>query len=195
MKKLKTYTCPCCNKAKTKEDMNFVLSRSEIIASDTRFCEQCWGSVESRKDNPFYLPYKRWACDQCITNRKAILANPSRQQFQEDVPYFAYFDKELECVSCRATFIFTMETQQKWFEEWKLWVTQDSYPKNCPNCREQQRENKRLQRRLMELLKEEHSKDIQKLELIANIYKEMGNTGKYDLYLRKIINLKHKTYP
>ncbi len=186
-KKLKkeVYTCPCCGQKKDKSELSFVISASKVVATNVNFCQQCWGIVEERSKNPFYLPYNRWACDACINKRIAKLANPGRQQYEEHLPYFAYFDKEYTCKSCNKIFVFSKEEQCYWFENLRFWGLQDFVPANCPRCRKEQRIHKQLQNRLMELLKRENIKDVHILKEISDIYAQMGNQSKSELYIRR----------
>ncbi len=81
-----------------------------------------------------------WACDDCLEQGRAILANPGLQKFVDCVPYYAYFDLQLECGTCGKRFQFSAKEQQFWYESLKFWV--QSWPKDCVECRREKRKRK-----------------------------------------------------
>jgi hypothetical protein len=82
-----------------------------------------------------------WACNLCIREQRAILANPSKQKWCDVPPYFAYFDEERNCADCSEPFLFSKEEQKHWYETLKFWV--QSRPIRCKTCtkRRKQRES------------------------------------------------------
>lgn len=81
-----------------------------------------------------------WACDNCLKNGKALLADPTKQTFVDFVPYYGYFDLPFVCDTCGKDFVFPALEQRYWYENLKFWV--QSKPKNCADCRRKKREAK-----------------------------------------------------
>lgn len=130
-----------------------------------------------------YLLYQ-WACDNCLKEGKAILANPKKQNYSSwGFPNLAYFDKSSSCRNCQSTFNFSSKEQQYWYEELQFPV--HAVAVHCVICRKQIRAKKNLNTRLSELLKNGEPKDAKILEDIALLYKEMDKIEKWKEYMTK----------
>ena len=131
-----------------------------------------------------------WACDSCLQDKKAILANPDQQTYAWN-PNLAYFDKDLICRTCGTNFKFTKEEKQLWYEKLKFWI--GSEPVNCQKCRRQIRLLKSENKILSDILKKDESKiTIEELKTVAEIYQNWDKPEKakfYESVIRKRIRL------
>jgi hypothetical protein len=73
-----------------------------------------------------------WACDSCIDQGRALLADPTKQTYCDSWPYYAYRDKRAKCEDCGSEFVFEATEQKHWYESLDFWV--QSYPKRCKTC-------------------------------------------------------------
>lgn len=78
-------------------------------------------------------------------------ADTDRQNYSV-APRNWYIAAKIECLACRETFLFSVDEQKLWYEEYGFYV--DSFPNRCKACRAERRELKRL--------RQEHDANIQK---------------------------------
>ncbi|MFI5407101.1 MAG: zinc-ribbon domain containing protein [Nitrososphaerales archaeon] len=134
-----------------------------------------------------------WACDTCLKDKKAILANPSLQNYAWN-PNLAYHDKELICRTCGANYKFTKEEKQLWYEKLKFWI--DSEPVSCLNCRRHLRILKKENKTLSDILKKDEKEiSIDELKTLSDIYRKWDKIEKakfYDNLIRKKLRLQNK---
>lgn len=127
-----------------------------------------------------------WACDACLSSKKAIKANPGSQNSCWEAN-FAYFDSEFNCNKCGIDFTFGKEEKKYWFESLKFWV--GSTPNNCVNCRKEIRLLKNQNKVLSDILrKDEGEMTALELEHVVDIYNEWGKEERakyYESLLRK----------
>lgn len=186
MKQMKKVTlqCPSCKKRVEKKKIQQVGSilPFEGMISERDNLLDSFIMVLSK-----YPEYYQWACDTCIKEGQALLANPKAQFYtfkhpwDTANPYLAYFDKSFRCKSCKLPFTFSKEEQKHWYE--KLSFVVYSKPLNCPPCRKEIRDQKMLHIELSDLLREGDPRDKEALLRIAAIYEEMGKEEKRKKYL------------
>ena len=165
------------------------------------FCPCCKKSIEqsqTKKTNAAnlgFIPFfQNWACDRCIKDGKALLAEPKKQFYQftypwdHAIPFLAYYDIHFTCKACKEPFLFSKSEQQYWYE--KLQFVVYSKPQHCKECRKEIRTAKNLNTELSNLLKEGKPTDKKSLLRIAEIYKEMGKPEKMKAYLAAAEKLK-----
>lgn len=125
--------CPVCNKT---VDLNRQRSLKDGKNRFPWFCSRETLFEVTRKgdgrDPHSDRNHIHWACEQCLSRRKAILGNPIKQKFCDCYPYYAYADEERICEECRKTYMFDKEEQKHWYEELDFWV--QSRPKKCKTC-------------------------------------------------------------
>lgn len=126
----------------------------------------------------------QWACDLCLDNGKAIIADPAQQTFCDHEPYLAYFDQAKACPTCQQAYTFTKEEQQFWYEELKFWV--QSKPTQCAKCRKASRHLKQLNKELSEILKDKAKLTIEQMARLIQIYNELNKPDKSKYYARMI---------
>lgn len=90
-----------------------------------------------------------WECLH-LDHDSAVRADVSRQNYSV-CPRYWYVDATFRCSRCSETFKFTTAEQKRWYEELGFYV--DSYAKNCPACRHDERKRK--------LLRQEYDRDIE----------------------------------
>lgn len=126
----------------------------------------------------------RWACDQCLADGRAIIANPFKQDYCW-YPFYAYRDIGRVCECCNQHFVFSKSEQRFWFEELQFW--HEVKPKHCLACRKEIRAEKKLNKRLSVLLKAGTDiLDISQLEEVQGIYEKMGKEEK-SKYIKAMI--------
>ncbi len=126
-----TIICPCCRKETTPAGAKRVLGRTFPT----------WGDVRQKVEPELLLSARyQWACDACLQNGKAIMAEPDQQQYVDHPPFLAYFDLQKKCETCGQDYIFSGKEQQYWYETLKFWV--QSKPIACAECRRKKREEK-----------------------------------------------------
>lgn len=84
-----------------------------------------------------------------LDHDSAVRADVSRQNYSV-CPRHWYIDATFRCSRCSKTFCFTAVEQKRWYEELGFYV--DSYAKNCPGCRSDDRKRKSL--------RQEYDRDI-----------------------------------
>jgi len=185
-KKKMSLRCPCCQRSVDHVKLELVgslLPHEGFISVVGKRHLKSFMMVLSK-----YPSLYQWACDDCINNKRAILAIPKKQFYtfthpwDSAFPFLAYFDKSFTCKTCEAKTIFSKEEQQHWYE--KLSFIVHSKPKNCKNCRKELRKQNTLNTALSELLKDGTPKEKDKLLRIAEIYKEMGKVERMKEYLK-----------
>ena len=175
-----TIKCPCCKKLVFSTKMKRTFS---ILPYDGFF-----KAVDATDEEAFFFAAKRapslyqWACDDCINERKAILANPKRQFYtfkypwDAAIPFLAYFDKRYTCISCGEKGLLSKEIQQHWYEELQLVVyTKASKCKSCRVAND-------LNTELSNLLKDGSPEDKKSLMRIAEIYEAIRKIEKMKAY-------------
>jgi len=131
-----------------------------------------------------------WACDDCLVDGSAIVADPLKQLFCDQAAYLAYWDHHNTCQRCAAEYTFSKEEQQHWYEELQFWVM--SYPKHCKACRQAIREEKQRNTELSKLLHEQEQLSPEGLERIAELYSLIERHDKATAFARKADRLRKK---
>jgi hypothetical protein len=147
-------------------------------------------SAEYVRANFYYRPAtigkksKVWACDNCLSQKRAILANLNKQNLQgcHPNPYLAYYDKVLKCKQCNEKFVFSKEEQQYWFETLKFnWGSANA----CAPCRKKKRFLTIRTTKLSKLLPIFETGDHSELENIVALYLELGKPEAAKRFLAK----------
>lgn len=111
-----------------------------------------------------------WECLH-INHASAIRADVSRQNYSV-CPRHWYVDATFKCSRCSETFCFTAAEQKRWYEELGFYV--DSYPKNCPACRRNNRQKTRLRQEYdRDIESTLQSKDVESKKHLANVIDEL----------------------
>ena len=175
--KIKLPKCPCCNNEIHRTEMETVVKEMTKLdkANYKHYKELDIDSYYSFIDSNF-----KWACDNCLKSKKAILAGIGSQNYSF-TPHFAYFDIKSNCFNCKNDFVFSKEEQRHWYESIKLY----SYasPDNCFKCRQEIRKVKVQNKILSEILSKKESEFTKEdLEEIITIYKEWNKENKVNYY-------------
>lgn len=188
-KKIKSVPCPCCQQQKASGDIKRTTSLfpfDGIMANpDTNLTESFIEVVARHKS------YYQWACDKCIVNKKALIANPKRQKFtfshpmDTAPPFLAYYDKPFVCKICNEESLFLKEEQQHWYEVLSFVVFAKCT--TCKSCRNELRPGRMLNKELSDLLADGIPSDKDKLMRIIAIYKKMEKEERVKFY-SKILN-------
>ena len=140
---------------------------------------------------------KEWACDDCLSNKKALIADPTKQEFLDWPPHYFYVDKINECKTCKIEFCFSKEEQQFWYEELKFWVQSEAI--DCKKCRSAKRERnseiKEARKRLDSLLPTLDKNDEESIKEIISAYELLGahrKLAEYNLRLNKLRRISSK---
>lgn len=181
--------CPCCQK-----DRNLV-SATPILKVAQEIVEQGCAPWHWKGETQVVVDLVKrkvlqWVCNACLKQKYAIPANPSKQNFANSNPFFAYIDQKKTCQTCGNTFIFSAQEQCFWYEELKFLVV--SHPTTCPACRRENREKKKSMLALQEALENLDSQDPEGLLAVADSFQRIGNNEKALLYLRRAKNLERK---
>ncbi|MGK0365627.1 MAG: hypothetical protein ACI85O_002693 [Saprospiraceae bacterium] len=154
-----------------------------------------WSNETSKVDIEFLSQYKsqyfkdkdfQWACDSCLSLKKAIKANPTKQTYCDFKPILAYYDQTYNCDSCKSDFVFSKQEQKFWYEERSFWV--QSKPKHCKECRKKKRKEKEYHKRISQLKKKGENLKVEEIAELAEIYDHFGNEAKRNMYLNRIKN-------
>lgn len=173
-KKNKSAKCKCCGLMKDKLDVSICLSVLKNV-DFIKDSDQKFDLYESLIDNSF-----EWACDKCINDKRALIANPSQQKDTYS-PYLTYYSVNLNCKKCGNEFTFTKEEKKLWYEELKFF--RESVPLNCLNCRKEIRIFKIQNKILSQILKKDvEEMSIEELSQITKIYYEWDKTDKFNFY-------------
>lgn len=173
-------TCPGCNGDVYDSNLRQTLGRKIWL----------WGTMTSVGRDDLKHGTFQWACDDCLNSGRALIGNPGAQLYCDFDPYLAYVDEEKVCETCDAQYVFRKEEQKYWYETLRFWV--QSKPKHCPKCRQEIREEKKLNNELSELLKEKEKLSIQDMERLSEIYEEISKPEKSRYYKNLIEKLKRK---
>lgn len=176
--------CPCCKKYKEKNQVRTLINQMHPLHPKGFNVDFDWLCRVMSSG------YKRWACDDCIKSKKAIISDPKQMNFSVMPKYLAYFNEERTCFDCKKDYIFSAEEQKYWFETLNFW--HDAIPNGCKLCRKKIRHQKELVKRLSYLLENLDKNNREALLEIAQIYNEMGKEEKVKHYtaLAKKANLK-----
>ncbi len=68
-------------------------------------------------------------------------ANVDRQNYSV-IPRVWYVDTTIVCKTCETEFLFSIDEQETWYEEYRFYV--DSFPNQCKSCRAERRHIARL---------------------------------------------------
>ena len=127
----------------------------------------------------------------------AVKADISKQNFSV-CPRHWYIDVGFKCKGCEQTFIWLVEEQKAWFEEYVHYI--DSKPNHCRQCRYQQRRIKKWKQIYDQHLKLARSKgDIDAKITIINTIDSMEKSGAHipkrmlevrDLFRKQVYKLK-----
>lgn len=170
-KKKSGVFCPCCKTSLHRSEFSSVVKTLTTATGFEVF------------DN--FLEYEfGYACDNCLTKQKAILANP-KLQLGSHFQHLAYFDESHTCQTCGDDYIFSKEEKRHWFEVLQFWVYAESL--NCKNCSKEIRVERNLNTRLSNLLKngEEELSNEQITEVIS-IYQTMEKAEKVKYFQSKL---------
>lgn len=66
----------------------------------------------------------------------AVRANTEKQNYSV-CPRYWYIDTHFTCDRCRQEFIWSIDEQKTWFEDYYFWV--DAHPRQCRDCRVERR--------------------------------------------------------
>jgi hypothetical protein len=175
-------------KSETEVTMKLIEELSQI--------ESNWFSFFFKSDKDlaykFFTKGRRWACDFCIDNGKAIKGIPSKQTFCDYSPFLAYVDSDKECKMCKQVFKFAKEEQQFWYENLGFWVQSEAI--NCIRCRKNRRAEKEkirnAQKRLSQILPTLDKTSETALREVINLYEFTNSTKKVKKYtqiLKRVI--------
>lgn len=175
--KNKLAQCPSCLNYSHKSDIKHCISILEKLerASLKQYKEFGFETFTSFINANF-----SWACDNCLQDSKANLANPGLQETPW-TPHLAYFDTRLNCYQCKEDFVFSKEEKKIWYESYKLPIK--AVPDNCLNCRRSIKLQKNQNKELSDILKkEENQLTLEEFEIIIDIYEDWGKTDKVKYY-------------
>ena len=168
-----------------------------------RTCISILQKLEKQEFNKYYKELKldqytyvsfinssfEWACDNCLENKKAILAIPGLQEMPFS-RHLAYSDTQLHCHSCHTEFLFKKEEKQAWYEAYKLPI--NAQPNNCLNCRRNTYKQNAENKTLSKILKKPEI-EITDLELkeVVEIYTSWDKMEKANYY-QSVLNKRHR---
>lgn len=173
-----TYAkCKCCGLLKDQSEVLIslsVLKSTDIVKNSDHECNLFEWLINSNF---------KWACDQCINDKKALVSNLSQQRGYS--PDLTYYDVNLICKKCKNEFTFTKEEKKNWYEQLKFYIK--SIPVNCLICRKEIRRFKYQNKVLSQVLKK-NPKDmtIDELSQIVQIYDEWNKKDKFNFYSKLI---------
>ena len=136
-------------------------------------------------------PRENWACDDCVKQSRAIVAEPKRQKTGMAMPYAAYIDRRFHCTDCDTDFLFSATEQQYWFETLGFLVF--VHPKQCVVCRKKRRQKKHTQKAIAETLHNLDPNDPEQLQALAKLYEEYGAVEKAAETKRRANNRKRSS--
>jgi len=173
--------CPCCKSLVSFDDYKTLKKGYDVLVKNKGL------HLDKLKK---FAKHSHWACDTCIENKKANIANPLVQHYYGYyLPFFMYFDIEKNCESCSKDFIFSKEEQKHWYEVLKFYVF--SVATRCKDCRKDRRAMIAQNNRLMELTALE-DKTAEQLKELADIYHEIGSEEKSRMYANQLKKLNIK---
>ena len=127
-----------------------------------------------------------WACTRCLTRGTALAADPLKQVYCCDTPYFAYADSARACVECGTDFTFRAAEQLHWYETLRFHLS--SQPIRCAPCRKRRRSGTAVRARIGAAVASLDPNDAGQLATIAALYEEIGSIEKAADYLRRAKN-------
>lgn len=170
--------CKCCHILKDKNDVLICLT----VLKNTDFIKVYGNDFDLY--NYLFSSNFEWACDSCLKNKKALIANPSQQNDGYN-SHLAYYDISLNCKNCGNEFTFTKEEKKLWYEELKFF--RESTPLNCLKCRKEIRIFKIQNKILSQVLKKDIKEmSIEELSQVADIYKKWNKEDKFNFYSKII---------
>ncbi len=177
-KNMKYAKCKCCGILRDQSEVLIslsVLKKTHGVKNSDHECN--W--FEWLIDSDF-----KWACDQCISDKKALVSNLS-QQSRTSSPDLSYYDIRLTCKRCKNEFTFTKEEKKNWYEQLKFHIK--SIPLYCLICRKEIRRLKYQNKTLSQVLKKNpEDMTIDELSQIVQIYDEWDKKDKFNFYSRLI---------
>jgi Probable zinc-ribbon domain len=193
---IKKLNCPCCGNTISEDKAHCLMkSISSLIETSPGWMNFFYGGDAE-------LAFKRttsgknWACDDCLSNQKALIADPMKQEFLDWPPYYAYFDKINQCKTCKKEFCFSKHEQIFWYEELKFWVQSEAV--NCKECRIAKRERKdeinNARKRLDLLLPKLDLNDEGSIEEVVQAYEDLGAHKKVVEYNFRLNKLRRKSH-
>jgi hypothetical protein len=177
--KKEKLVCPCCKAATYDSALKETLGRKVWL----------WGT-NTIVDRQFLAHNRNWACDACLSSKKALTGNPEAQVYCDFDPFLVYVDEERLCEKCGKNYFFTKGEQKYWYESLKFWV--QSKPKHCSACRKSVREEKKLKQELSDLFKEKEKLTVSDMERLSEIYTEINKPDKSKYYLNLVNKAKRK---
>jgi phage terminase large subunit GpA-like protein len=173
-------TCPSCKGDVYDSNLRHTLGR--------RIC--LWGTIRGLEREDLIHGSFQWACDDCLNSGRALIGNPAAPLYCDFDPYLAYVDVNKICEKCGEEYVFQKEEQKYWYETLRFWI--QSKPKHCHKCRQEIREERKLNNELSELLKEKERLTIQDMERLAEIYEEINKPHKSRYYNKLVERLQRK---
>ena len=157
-----TAFCPCCKKLRNPSSLQKTLSLDYYG----------WSGLGKLGMATLQNEPCQFACDICLQNGSALVANPLVQTYVDYLPIFAYFDRQKRCQTCKTSFVFSAAEQKQWYGEMKCWV--QSTQADCEECRKTKPKPKANNKELNALLSENEDISLSGWEQVAALYTEMG---------------------
>ena len=183
-RKKKFAKCPCCLIERHRTEVAVCLS---ILDKYERSLYKYYKELGIDVYQTLIESDFEWACDECLLEKKAVLANPLLQENAFSVN-LAYSDQSVNCRKCGVDFRFTKEEKRKWYETYKFHL--DSAPVNCSNCRREIRQLKAENKLLSDILGMEKSDvTLAQWQSVVEIYRKWDKPEKakiYDALIKKI---------
>lgn len=173
--------CPGCGQQASAE---------HLLETEQRMIQH-WGPTRRPDGWSILLAQERnrwfhWACTSCLRSGRAVLADPTRQVFCCDHPYFAYVDEERICVECGGAFVVRAAEKLHWYESLRFHLA--SQPIRCAPCRKRRRRGKGVQRAIGAALAALDPENAESLAGVAALYEEIGSIEKAAGFLRRAKN-------
>lgn len=176
-KKAEKYPkCPCCGHEKHRSEVKEALRKMKMIESYIHF--------QSSTDHYIVLQWlrERWACDACLRENSAIVANHQVQYCSTlNWPHMAYYDTHHTCRTCAKEFTFGKEEKRHWFEELQFYV--EAKAVRCQLCRRELNAEKVKHKTLAALLQKGiYNLDMEELDKVISVYESWGKKHKIAYY-------------
>jgi uncharacterized protein (DUF433 family) len=111
-----------------------------------------------------------WECLH-LDHDSAVRADVSRQNYSV-FPRHWYVDATVKCSRCSESFYFTVLEQKRWYEDFGFYV--DSFAKDCPKCRRDERTQKALRQEYDRAIEETMNSDgVEAKQRLADIIDEL----------------------
>ncbi len=175
------FTCPCCQKKVTEENISNTIELLKLNGY--------WQEVTPEQPHVFTVPHYKWACDACLENKKAILADITKQNYTNRSERFkrpfhlAYTPLKLVCRLCEKPFKISTQQQQRFYEALKRPIR--SVPTLCFGCSKMDNLSPE-EKKIVHLKKKGLDTNKNKLRKLVAAYKEMNdleNVQKYQSML------------